>query len=559
MSEEQEHPVPHQAEREQAAAQVSLIDMVSGATGVAQLLPFGWKVPRVFGKTNFEGHALNDMIDMVETAKPEDLELAGTALLNAQTAIEDAAEELEGHITRVDWEGESGEAFRKWGANLVIHARKLAAFADAAGTQITAAATGLASVRSAMPPRDTREDPKAVADIPAPKQIDSNAEYAAAVKAEKDRQEAINQMNRLASFYAVSEEIMAGQEPPTFEPMPDVGVPKPDPNYGDFSNSGAQGSGGLGSAYQAAVAGHDSSSTATGHARPGDATPPLKHVDAPTASSDANVGTKIDSVGTLPPQEATRPSTSVAPTTTGPSGGSGGAVPPFPSGTLPSPLSGQAGRTSGFGGANGNRAPISAQGRTGASNSTVGGRGTTGPMGHATTTGQSGARGGSASPMGRGVSGGMPRTVGGPASDRAGGSSATGAARGNGVVGGRPAAGPQGATGSKIPRGTVVGAGGSTGSRAPAGQIGQRGVIGAPNSIPGARPGRTARPSAGNPDGVFGTPKGRAPAGRSGGPAGGGAGAPHGPTGNRRNTNRRDREGESQPETPRRNTPPVTD
>ncbi|MER6713581.1 hypothetical protein [Streptomyces sp. NPDC000877] len=559
MSEEQEHPVPHQAEREQAAAQLGAIDMVSGATGIAQLLPFGWKVPRVFGKTNFEGHALNAMIDMVESAKPEDLEAAGTALLNARTAIEDAAEELEGHISRVDWEGESGEAFRKWGANLVIHARKLAAFADVAGTQVTAAATGLASVRSAMPPRDTREDPKAVADIPPPKQVESNAEYAAAVKAEKDRQEAINQMNRLASFYAVSEEIMAGQEPPTFEPMPDVGVPKPDPNYGDFRNEGGQGTGGLGSAHQSVVAPHDSSSTATGHARFGDPAPPLKQVDAPTVSSDANIGTKIDSVGTLPSQETTRPSTNVAPTMTGPSGGNGGPASPLPSGTVPPALSKQAGRASAFGGANGNRAPISAQGRTGTSSGTVGGRGTTGPMGHATTTGQPGARGGSASPMGRGVSGGMPRTVGGPASDRAAGSSSMGAARGNGVVGGRPATGPQGVTGSKIPRGTVVGAGGNTNSRAPAGQIGQRGVIGAPNSTPGARPGQTARPAAGNPNGVIGKPKGQAPAARSGGSAGGGAGAPHGRSGNRRNTNRKDREGKTQPDTPRPNTPPVTD
>ncbi|MGW6544943.1 hypothetical protein ACWGBH_19105 [Streptomyces massasporeus] len=565
MSDEQRPPQEsHQAEKEQAAAQIGTIDMVSGATGVTQLLPFGWKVPRVFGKTNFEGHALNAMVDMVESAKPEDLELAGTALLNAQTAIEDAAEELEGHITRVDWEGESGEAFRKWGANLVTHARKLAAFADAAGTQMTAAATGLASVRSAMPPRDTREDPKAVADIPTPKQTESNAEYAAAVKAEKDRQEAINQMNRLASFYAVSEEIMAGQEPPTFEPMPDVGVPKPDPSYGDLRNEGTQGTGGLGSAHQPMVAAHDSSSSSTGPARSGDPTPPLKQVDAPTISSDANIGTKIDSVGILPSQETTRPSPHVAPTMTGPSGGNGGMASPFPSGAVPPALSRQqAGRASAFGGANGNRAPISAQGRTGTSNGTVGGRGTTGPMGHAIATGQSGARGGSAggsaSPMGRGVSGGMPRTVGGPASDRAAGSSSTGAARGNGVVGGRPAGGPQGVTGSKIPRGTVVGAGGNTGSRSPVGQIGQRGVIGAPNSTPGARPGQSARPAAGNPDGVVGTPKGQAPAARSGGPTGGSAGAPRGRSGNRRNRDRKDREGATQPDSPRRNTPPVTD
>ncbi|NEE17515.1 hypothetical protein G3M58_65010 [Streptomyces sp. SID7499] len=561
MSEEQERPVPHQAEKEQAAAQIGTIDMVSGATGVAQLLPFGWKVPRVFGKTNFEGHALNAMVDMVESAKPEDLELAGTALLNAQTAIEDAAEELEGHITRVDWEGESGEAFRKWGANLVTHARKLAAFADAAGTQITAAATGLASVRSAMPPRDTREDPKAVADIPTPKQTESNAEYAAAVKAEKDRQEAINQMNRLASFYAVSEEIMAGQEPPTFEPMPDVGVPKPDPNYRapiERDDGQVQSSRGLAAVHEYVGAGHDNPTRGTEHSRLGDTAPPLRKVDGSAISQDGNVGTRIDSVGTLPPQETTRPLTNAPHTVTGPSG-NGVITPAFPSGTVPPTQNGLAGRNSGFGGANGNRAPISAQGRTGASGGTVGGRGATGPMGHASTTGQSGARGGSAPAMGRGVSGGMPRTVGGPASDRAGGASAMGAARGNGIVGGRPATGPQGGTGSKVPRGTVVGAGGNTGSRAPVGQIGQRGVIGAPNSTPVARPGRTGRPAAGNADGVVGTPKGRASAGRSGGPTGGGAGAPRGRKGSRRGTNRKDREGESQPETLRRDTPPVTD
>ncbi|MFF5979948.1 hypothetical protein ACFY78_14005 [Streptomyces olindensis] len=544
MSDEQEHPVPHEAERQQAAAQVSAIDMVSGATGVAQLLPFGWNVPRVFGKTSFEGHALNAMIDMVESAKPEDLETAGTALLNARTAIEDAAEELEGHISRVDWEGESGDAFRKWGADLVIHARKLAAFADVAGTQVTAAATGLASVRSAMPPRDTREDPKAVADIPAPKQIESNAEYAAAVKAEKDRQEAINQMNRLASFYAVSEEIMAGQEPPTFEPMPDVGVPKPDPSYRIPRGHGeVQSSGELAAVRESVVVGHDPPNRGMEHPRSGDTTPPLRKVDDSAIPQDGNVGTRIDSVGTMPSPEATRPLTNAPHTVTGPNG-NGGTAPPFPSGTVPPAPSGPAGRTSGFGGANGNKGPISAQGRTGTSSGTVGGRGGSGPMGHATTTGQSGSRGGSASPMGRGISGGVPRTVGGPASDRAGGANSTGAARGSGVVGGRPAAGPQGATGSKVPRGTVVGAGGNTGSRAPASQIGQRGVIGAPNSTPGARPGQTARPAAGNADGVVGTPKGRAPAGRSGGLAGGGAGAPHGRTGNRRNTNR-DREGES--------------
>ncbi|MDQ1048999.1 WXG100 family type VII secretion target [Streptomyces sp. V4I2] len=560
MSDEQKHQDPHQAEKEDASAQLSAIDLINQGTAFVRTLPFGGAVPRVFGKTDFEGHDLNAMIDLVESAKPEDLETAGKALWDAKDAIETAANELKDHIGRVEWEGESATAFHTWGGNLVKHALELATFAEAAGTQITAAATGLASVRSAMPPRDTRLVRTPVEDIPTPKQVDGNEEYTAAVKVEKDRQEAINQMNRLASFYEVSEGYLAKQEAPTFEAMPDVGVPKPDASYRDpIKGSEVQGGAGLGAARESLATGNDNSGTGTKHPRSEGTTPPLRHVDDPTIRPDGNVGTNIDSVGTLPPQETMRPAPNV-PTGPGPSGGNGGTVPPFPSGTVPPGPGGLTGRTSGFGGANGNRAPISAQGRTATPNGTAGGRGTPGPMGRATAAGQSGIRGGGASPMGRGVSGGTPRPIAGPASGRAGGAS-SGAARGNGVVGGRPTTGATPAsTGSRVSRGTVVGAEGNTASRTPAGKIGQRGVIGAPNSTPaGARTGQTARPAGGNPDGVVGTPQGRAPAARSGGAAGGSAQAPRSLRGNRRNANDEDREGERQPDPQRRNAPPVTD
>ncbi|GGL11981.1 hypothetical protein GCM10010094_86160 [Streptomyces flaveus] len=609
MSDQQEDQDLHQAEREQAARQIGAIDVMNVVSG-AGFLPFGGKFPRFFGKTNFESHDLNSMIDMVESAKPEDLETAATALLNAQTAIEDAAGELEGHISRVDWEGESGEAFRKWGAKLVIHTRKLADFAEAAGTQMTAAATGLASVRSAMPPRDTRQDPKTVADIPTPSRVEGNEEYAAAVKAEKDRQEAINQMNRLSSFYEVSETTLAQQEPPVFEAMPDVGVPKPTPGYGIPVGTGAevQGTGGLGAARESAVAGQDSSSAPSGYSRSGDTTPPLKDVDGSSISSNGNVGTKIDSVGTPLPQEAARPTTNSPQPVTSSGGFSGATPPPFASGPVAPARGGQTGRTSGFGGTTGNRPPVSAQGRAGTPGGTVGGRGATGPvsaqgragtpggtvggrgatgpvsaqgrtgapggtaggsgatgpMGRAAATGQPGVRaGGTAagnSPVGRGISGGTPRPVGGTASGRADGMGPTGAARGNGVVGGRPISGAApGSTSSRVPRGTVVGAEGSNSSRSPAGKIEQRGVIGAPQSAPGARPVQASRPAAGNPDGVVGTPKGRVREGRNGGSAGASAGIPQGPRASRRNTNREDRQDQRQPENRRRNAPPATD
>ena len=59
------------------------------------MFPFGGPV-RLFGKTDFEGHQLNDMIDLVENANPEHLTTAGHALFNARDAIRDAAKELEG-------------------------------------------------------------------------------------------------------------------------------------------------------------------------------------------------------------------------------------------------------------------------------------------------------------------------------------------------------------------------------------------------------------------------------------------------------------------------------
>ncbi|WP_367320478.1 WXG100 family type VII secretion target [Streptomyces sp. HUAS ZL42] len=558
MSGEQKHQSPHQEELDQAVAQVGAIDMVNR---VANIVPFVGNI-RVFGKTDFEGHALNAMIDMVDSANPEHLASAGNALLDASESIQKAADELSGHIPRVDWEGESGTAFRDWGNNLVLHASNLATFAQVSGTQMQAAATGLASVRKAMPPRDTRPDPtQTPSDIPTPEQISTNKEYAAAVKAEQDRQEAINQMNRLASFYAVSEEMLAAQEPPTFEAMPDVGVPKPTVSKrvspaesGDYGSSSSQSESG--------VVTHHSTESGVDRSRTHDALPTSKELADSISPSGRHVGTEIDSVGTVPPQETAKPVTVTPSSPTGPGGTTAGTVPPFAAGTLPPTLGGQTGRTTGFSGARaGNTAPVTAQGRAGTPSGTAAGRGTTGPMGRATAMGQPGVRGaGTAvgkSPIGHGISGGTPRATGGTTGAGAGGTGSTGAARGNGVVGGRPTAGTaQGATGSRVPRGTVVGSEGNTGSRTPAGKIGQRGVIGAPNSTPGPRSAQTARPTAGNPDGVVGTPTGRAPAGRGGDFAAGGAGAPHGQAGNRRNTNRKD---DRQPEAQRRNAPPAAD
>ncbi|MFF7332428.1 hypothetical protein [Streptomyces sp. NPDC008150] len=535
----------HKAELTQVAEQVGVIDAANTMSNVVNNA-FGAHV-RFFGETNFEGHHLNTMIDMVDSAKPEHLETAGKAMWDARDAISEAAEELNGHIGRVDWTGEAADSFNTWGSKLVTHARQLATFAEAAGTQITAAATGLASVRSSMPPRDTRANPKTVAEIPHVKRVESNHEYAAAVQVEDHRQEAINQMNRLASFYSVSEEALAAQEPPVFETMPDVGVPKPEyrggrdlpPEGGSHLGSGRTtvGPGHVGTAsHTTAVVHHDSTGEAPLPPHQGDSSQVVSpHRGSPTATIPAP-GTEIASVGTLPHGSAAQaPSAPAVPSTSGSS-----ALPATPVSGVASPVVGGAfarasgspgsgsafpsrGRVPGSGASTTSRAVSDPEGRAGATSRASGsagrsgatGRASNGPVGRTSATGQAGARGTAGrtggtpvgkGQVGRGISGGTPRATGTAAK---GGPGARGALRGNGVVGGKPKGALSGNTGAKASRGNVVGAEKPAGTRkAPVG-IGRRGVVGAQDSAETTRSGQTRRVTSGNPDGVVGTPKGR--------------------------------------------------
>ncbi len=587
MSGGNKKPDHYQAERQEATQQNSSIDNLKDRA--AFFSPPAPGTPAGFGKTNFEGHDLNEMIDIVESASPETLETAATALVDARDAINEAADELSRNLGAVDWEGEAHAAFYKWGMDLTTTAKALATYADEVGTQVLAAGSGLASVRKSMPPRDTRLVRKTVDDIPTPAQVDTNKDYAAAVKAEKDRQEAINQMYRLASFYTVSSGMMQLAEEPVFPKMPDVGVPPPPPGRDpvlppDRADSLARVDG-SGVPSRHSVGTHGTGERASAEDLPSSRV----NVDDPVVPRDRPVGTEIDSVGTLP-QDTVKPTTVTPPSTAGPGGTPTGTVPPFAPAGVPPTFRGTAGRTTGVGGVPGGKLPTSAQGRVGgmpggtaagrtgigpvgptgraSAPGQAGGRGTgpMGPMGRASAPGQAGGRG--VGPMGRGVVGGVPK-VGGQAAGRSGGAprgpvtgmgstnpARPGAGRtgagsaGDGVVGGRPVTGGSpGTNGSRMPRGTVVGGEGAPTSRATGERPGQRGVIGTSGSAKGTGVGQAARRSANSPpEGVVGTPKGRTARRRSSGNPPGGPGASvgsarnqgSGETGSRRDERRDD-------------------
>ncbi|MEU9402664.1 hypothetical protein [Streptomyces sp. NPDC048242] len=530
MSDNWRQKPQYKADVEQADVQVGVVDVLNSLSGLFKGTPLG--APLLLGRTDFENHDLNAMIDLVEHANPEHLEQASKTLWDARTAIHDAATDLDTNLGQVDWEGEGADAFHKWTKDLVNWTKDLATYADVAATQIDAAASGLASVRKSMPPRDHRPaaDQQRPHDLPKAKQVDTNPDYTAAVRVEKNRQEAINQMNRLASFYSVSAmTLKAAPEPEPLRGMPDVGVPKP-PQWVEGGRSPA-GSGTATSSstprhvaegrHEALAASHGAETATSGlaHKTPHESTAPVAH----------DIGTEVNTVGTLPASAPTVPTTHPAPTL--PTAGGGGQFPAsFPGPGAPPPIMPATGRPTGVGGPV-NRLPLSGQGRTGPTGigsgrgtqgptaqtgrSSVGGRAPQGPLGQAARAtgrtapaGQSPLRGATQpgqSPMGRGVTGGTPRASG--PTGRSGAVNPAGPVR-NGVVGGKPVVGrtPGTAAGPRVPRGMVVGTGESASSAQPKGQLGGRGVIGSPTAKSDPAAGQAALRS-GNSNSVVGAPR----------------------------------------------------
>ncbi|MFI6349913.1 WXG100 family type VII secretion target [Streptomyces sp. NPDC050560] len=527
-------------------------DYVVQEVGLAPLLRlFGNGGPLLPGHSNFEGHELNDMLDLVEHANPEHLESAGKTLFDARDAIKKAASELNTHITQVDWEGEGAKAFHTWGGNLVSKSDQLATFAETAGTQITSAGSGLASVRGSMPPRDTRLNRKKVKDIPLPEQVEGNSEYDAAVKVEEHRQEAINQMNRLASFYKVSESNMAAQEPPMFDAMPDMGVPKPTHSYDDGGGGGRNNGSSSGrntpvvtkfsSNDEGSFDATSKTSRATSH---GVVVDPSAHsvnteidsVDAPPVPTQTQaIGPHHTPAGN-PPPVSTPPPPPVGPpvSTTGRrfSTGPEGRTPTNTGRTLPPRRVSNTGESENVGRQTSQARQmgraINSMGRMGQNPS----RDQTSQarqMGRAINSmgrvAQNNSKnvsnpGRGSSTTGRPVSGGKPRQTNTSNQSR---TSATGApkrtnppGRPGGVVGGKPNTPTHGTPAAKVPKGKVVGADNEAVNRASRpGSTSNRGVIGAQRPAGENRRQMPPRPD-GSSEGVTGSPKGRLPGSRGG-------------------------------------------
>ncbi len=445
-------------------------------------------------RTSFEDHSLAEMKDLVEGAKPSDLEDVGAALYEASTAIKKAGSWLQREAGRVDWDGKAAVAVGDWTEQLGKDTQKMGGFFEAISTELTILSTGLTGVKKTMttlqsePPKssllmDGAKGGKAhsLKDIPSPAQVEGNKDF----KYEKDRSAAIEEMNKLSSYYSVSQQAMdrAETQKPTFRPLPDVGVPPPPPGSSVPGPGGDAGPGGFGGPNSFGSEGGGGPYGTRGQVDPegvsrgdGGAVGPQGHGFVPSAQSDGDISTGLDSTPhtpTLNPPTGGGPPVTSPPTAPPPVAQSGWQPPPVippvggspPPKTMP-PSLGKPGM--------GKSMPPVTPGRTGPSVPGPTGRpGMPGPGRPGPITGPTGKPTGTppASPRGLGRPGMMH-----PGMTNPGGSTGRSPANGGtgpramrpGIVGGTPGRTAPGGS-SAIPRGKVVGNEGSRTGRGPLG------------------------------------------------------------------------------------------
>ncbi|AQW53781.1 hypothetical protein SHXM_07244 [Streptomyces hygroscopicus] len=194
----------------------------------------------------FEKRSHDELYNMVATAKPAALTDVGAALMAAFDDINAIADELKAHAERVHWEGEGADAFRDWGREVAKQTHKMADYTLLVGVHMSTAGQGLTEVKAAMPAPTVADDKKHKSD-------------AEKVVADKHHLEALQQMDKLDSYYETAYTEINNLEEPNFPPLPSGFTP---PIYEDgspsqrFSGEGTTGGGTVAAASSPGTAVH---------------------------------------------------------------------------------------------------------------------------------------------------------------------------------------------------------------------------------------------------------------------------------------------------------------
>lgn len=171
------------------------------------------------GCTNFEKASHQTLYDMVADADHLHIIVMGSDLVDAGKEIARITHDLEAYArqTQAHWKGEGAQAFDDWTRETARESRKLGHYAKNTGEAMVDAATALGQAKLMPKPPELRNfvetDP-------------GKANGVTALTKDPDREAAIGEMSRLASYYRTAQEKIAQQEAPNFRPASGF-VPEP--------------------------------------------------------------------------------------------------------------------------------------------------------------------------------------------------------------------------------------------------------------------------------------------------------------------------------------------
>ncbi|MFG2391287.1 hypothetical protein ACGFYF_20595 [Streptomyces lavendulae] len=401
--------------------------------------------------TDFEAYSHEQLLAMIASLDSATVVARATQLQGAAIAIKDIGESLRKHQVK-GWEGVAADAFQQWVTRAGNATLRLADYSEEGSKWMTQAAQTMVEVKTNTPKYDT----SAAADLAAAHKFHNDPDSqqlgrAANSKLNGDRQEAIQQLTKLAQSYDLSATQMNKAEIPTFPPPP----PEFAPDERDRSSAIARPSGATGRESYSGVSPYGPSTPSPGQS---------PESVGGTGSLPQRGGVLPSAVGSMPTPSAVLPDRDVSVGLNQVATLPDRIVPPAPG----MPSVGPAGP------GGGNINPV----------------GLVPPLTHSPTTGLKVPDGGTR-PSVRLPSG-------------TGGSKVVGTPRDTGIVGGRQIS--PGTPGAAIPRGTVIGAEGSSPvGRGMGGSMG--GGVGGPHGPSGGSP--AGRRLAMEPGGVVG---GRQPA-----------------------------------------------
>ncbi|MEV4435070.1 hypothetical protein [Streptomyces sp. NPDC049555] len=248
-------------------------------------------------ESEFQGKSHAELYEMVANGKPDRLAAVGKALQDAFGDLDAISNDLKDHVARVKLEGEGGDAFRKWGEQMVMQTTKLAHYTSSAGAVMTKAAEGLAKAQSHMPKPST-----------SPCLVDAEKEKARMAAAEKDRQAAVDAMRLVDSYYTTAGADLGKLEEPRFV-LPNLGGSIDEMSDRPYESGTPTGSAGgnpsaTGGYRSAGGAGIPPGAVPASHQSPEGAgnSPALGHASVSGAPVGASIsGTTIDSTGVVQP------------------------------------------------------------------------------------------------------------------------------------------------------------------------------------------------------------------------------------------------------------------